>query len=216
VGGGPASSYYWIVLGTWPLGCRNAQGQWTAYIELQLVSPSGVWTGDPIRVCPGGPGPQAPPSPAQVWQYVPLPVPVVGINPSLAGLTQLPTWFWARNEAGPVSASANLDGWVVTASAVPVSYDWDFGDGTTAQSTSAGDESHPSVTHTYLDKGTYDVTLTVRYAGSYTFSGYGVTVSTSLGDYDQAEVMQTYTVQEARSVLVPPGTGGPGGTQGDA
>jgi len=201
--GGGSDSYYWIDLGTWPLGCRNSQGQWTAYQEWQLVSASGVYTGDPVRICPGDFEPQDPPPPEQVWREVPLPTPVVNVNPSIAGITQLPAWFWVSGTGGTVSATADLAGWKVTASATAVSYKWDFGDGTSANSGLAGDEEHPSAVHTYQEMGTYYVALTVEYQGSYTVSGYGVMTSGSLGSYDAAEVTEAYTVQEVRSVLVP-------------
>ncbi|MGC8626243.1 MAG: PKD domain-containing protein [Acidimicrobiales bacterium] len=203
--GGGAGSYYWIVLGTWPLGCRNSQGQWTAYQEWQLVSPKGVYTGDPVRVCPKEVEPQGPPPPEQVWREVPLPTPVVNVNPSVAGITQLPSWFWVSGTGGTVSVTAYLDGWTVTASATAVSYEWHFGDGASTDSGSAGDEEHPSAVHTYQQMGTYYVALTVEYEGSYTVSGYGVRTSGSLGSYHAAEVTQAYTVQEVRSVLVPSG-----------
>ena len=167
-------------------------------------------TGSKSVICPAGqtsttPAPPPPPSAGQVWSDVPLPVPVPGINPATAGITQLASWFWVRGGGGPVSVTAEMGLYTVTATASPVAYQWEFGDGASAVSASAGGEGAPSVTHTYLEKGTYIVDLAVEYAGSYSFAGPAGAGSASLGSYWQPRVSTPYTVQEVRSVLLPPG-----------
>jgi hypothetical protein len=96
--------------------------------------------------------------------------------------------------------------YTVTATASPVAYQWDFGDGASAAGASAGAEGEPSVTHTYVDKGTYSVGLAVEYAGSYHFAGPAGAGSASLGVYWQPRAYTPYTVQEVRSVLFASGS----------
>jgi hypothetical protein len=190
--------------------CTTPSGSVVQETAWQLVGPNGMYMlGNDVLICPGWSSPPENPPPAgQVWRRVLLPQPVINISPGVAGITQLPSWFWVSGAGQPVSTTTNLDGWTVTASVDPVGYHWDFGDGTSAQSISGGDETNPSATHTYLAKGSYYVTLVIEYGGSYTISGYGASISNPLGPYDQAAVIENYTVQEVRSVLVPRGQGG--------
>jgi hypothetical protein len=127
------------------------------------------------------------------------------MNPGTAGVTQLPSWFWVTGATGPVSVTTTVGAYTVTATAVPVAYRWDFGDGANAISDSPGDQGQPSVVHTYGAKGTYTVGLAVEYSGNYVFAGPGGAGSTALGDYWQPQVSTAYFVQEIRSVLVPSG-----------
>ena len=189
--------------------CTTPSGTVVQEIGWQLIGTNGMFMiGNPILVCPGwSTQPQDPPPADQVWRDVLLPQPVIHISPGVAGITQLPSWFWVSGAGQTVSTTTVLDGWTVTASVSPTGYNWGFGDGTTVQSMSGGDEANPSVTHTYVNKGTYYVTLTIEYGGSYTVSGYGASMTAPLGPYDQAAVMDSYTVQEVRSVLVPSGQG---------
>ena len=178
---------------------------------LQLFAPNGSPIGGPVIVCPQpqGPGngqaskPLLPPTPSQVWARVALPEPTFGLSPRTAGLTELPTWFWATGVGTPLSVSVSIGGYTVTATADPVAYTWYFGDGTSATSEGTGSASAPAVVHTYHYKGTYTVGLSVEYEGSYTFAGEGGSVSEPLGTYQQAIVTAPYPVQEVRSVLVP-------------
>jgi PKD repeat protein len=130
---------------------------------------------------------------------------VLAIDPASAGITQLPSWFWVAGGGGPVSVTVEMGGYTVTATASPVEYQWGFGDGGGALSTRAGGQAFPSVAHTYVDKGTYTVSLAVEYAGSYSFAGPGGSGAASLGVYWQPRAGASYTVQEVRSVLVPTG-----------
>jgi hypothetical protein len=142
-----------------------------------------------------------------VWAQVPLPVAAVGIDPGAAGITQLPSWFWVPGGAGPVSTTVSVGAYTVTATASPVAYRWDFGDGTSAMSDSPGRPGEPSAVHTYGEQGTYTVSVAVEYSGRYIFAGPEGTGSTVLGDYWQAAVTRPYVVQEVVSVLVPGGDG---------
>jgi hypothetical protein len=157
--------------------------------------------------------PPVPPVATTVWERASrvqqLPRPQIEINPGAHGLAQLPTWFWLGNDASGVDLTVGvpggIDGYAVTLRAHPVAYDWTFGDGQTAVSYtagSAGSGASASATHTYLDNGTFPVGVTVTWAGSYTFTGYGVTETVPLGPVRQPETVQPYVVQQIRSVLV--------------
>ena len=189
--------------------CPSGAGA-NVVLAVNQYGQNGRLTGSKSVICPAGQStttlaPPPPPSAGQVWSEVPLPAPVPDINPATAGITQLASWFWVKGGGGPVSVTAEMGASTVTATASPVAYQWDFGDGTSAASGRAGGEGAPSVTHTYVEKGTYSVGLAVEYAGSYSFAGPAGSGSASLGSYWQAPVSASYTVQEVRSVLLPPG-----------
>lgn len=99
-------------------------------------------TGQPLRWLAtsgdaGGGAPAAGPalvSPAQLAQVavsrLRLPSPVLGTSPSGDQVVRVPTWLWVdRSVWGPVSATAQVPGVSVTATAVPVSVTWSMGTG---------------------------------------------------------------------------------------
>jgi PKD domain len=187
--------------------CPNPTGPNLAY-SLQEYGPNGKPIGNPTVVCPQpAPKPAAPPppppTPAEVWASVPLPTPAMGINPAAVGITQLPSWFWVTGANGPVTVTVIIDGYTVTTTATPVAYQWNFGDGSSSTGVGPGDETNPSVTHTYHYKGTYIVTLSIEYAGTFSYAGFGSIGTEALGDYEQPGLSAPYVVQEVRSVLTP-------------
>ncbi len=191
--------------------CPSGAGS-NAVLPVNQYGPGGDRRSSKSVICPSAQTgttasvpPPPPPSAGQVWAEVPLPRLVLGINPAAAGITQLPSWFWVTGGGGPVTVTVEMGGYTVTAAASPVAYQWVFGDGTSALSNRAGALAGPSVTHTYVAKGTYTVALAVEYAGSYSFAGPGGAGSASLGVYWQPGAGTSYTVQEVRSVLVPTG-----------
>ncbi|MGO9660229.1 MAG: PKD domain-containing protein [Acidimicrobiales bacterium] len=196
------------------LTCPSGAGS-NAELSARQYGPGGVPTGSRSVICPSGqtastsppPPPPPPPSAGDVWAEVPLPAPDLAINPAGAGVTQLASWFWVTGAGRSVTVAVTIGAYTVTATASPVAYQWSFGDGSSATSASAGGEGEPSVTHTYLEKGTYPVSLAVEYAGRYSFAGPAGTGSSSLGDYEQPPVNTSYTVQEVRSVLLTTGGG---------
>jgi PKD domain len=176
---------------------------------LQEYGPNGKPIGTPVVVCPGQPVPKPgvppppPPTPGQVWAQTPLPAPAFSINPSTVGITQLASWFWATVTPGSIIVPATINGYSVTTRATAVAFQWYFGDGSTAISTVSGSESSPSVTHTYHHKGTYTVSLSIDYSGTYSYSGPDGTGTENLGNYLQPGTSTPYVVQEVRSVLTP-------------
>ena len=99
-----------------------------------------------------------------------------------------------------------LDGYALTVTAHPISYHWSFGDGgsTTSESAQGPEgEAAASVSHTYTEKGTYDVAVSVLWTGVMTLTFDGNVVSQrDLGQYLQPQAARPYEVQEVRSVLV--------------
>lgn len=175
----------------------------TAPMYFQLMGPKGP-IGDPKLICSTYRPP--PPNPAQVWDSAPLPAAQIDFNPSRVGLTQLQTWFWLSNDSGPLTLSASVGGYTVSLAVRPVSFHWDFGDGTSADSSVSGEPggaAEASAVHTYTEPGTYRVGVTVTWGGAYTFTGYGVDEVVSLGLVSQPEQFHDYMVQQIRSVLVP-------------
>jgi len=169
---------------------------------LGLVPDSAPNVGEPCN----GHSPPPPPSPAGAWAAAvkDLPVPEVRSNPAAAGLVQLETWFWLGNDPVgiPVTVTAAADGGSVTATVYPVSYTWNFGPpgaGPVTSYTSGAPGGAPSASavYTYVDKGTYEVTVAVNWSGSYTFDK-GVPIA--LPAVSEKESFP-YEVLEVRSVL---------------
>lgn len=147
-----------------------------------------------------------PPSPSQVWAAAvrDLPVPQIETNPADSGLVQLATWFWLANDpvGVPVTVTAAAGGRSVTATVHPVSYTWDFGAPGTYEVTSytagsPGSASRASAVYTYVDNGTYEVTVSVEWTGSYSFDG-GSPIALPPVPEEQSF---PYEVREIRSVL---------------
>ncbi len=209
-GGGPGDTWKPADNDWGYVTCPNPTGP-NMPAALQEYGPNGKPIGTLVVVCPQqalpkpGVPPPPPPTPAEVWAQIPLPPPAVGINPATVGITQLSSWFWVTGDTGPVTVTVNLGGYSVTTTATPVAYQWDFGDGASAASPGAGAETNPSVTHTFHDKGTYVVTLSIDYAGTYSYAGPGGTGTATLGEYEPPGVSTPYVVQEVRSVLTPSG-----------
>lgn len=231
--GGPASpgSAYWkAVVCTACLAngmVCTASGQMGAVPAKTKKLPAGdTYAVTFYLVVPGDPAagtwsigcsaPPPPPSASQVWAVVTgekqLPQPQIELSPGRDGLVRLPTWLWLADDPRgvdlTVSVPGGINGYAVSVTVHPIAYTWDFGDGQTATSSDAGGPggtADASAVHTYFSKGTYSVGVTVAWAGSYLFSGYGANATEGLGPVQQDEVLRPYVVQEVRSVLLAPG-----------
>jgi hypothetical protein len=142
---------------------------------------------------------------------VPLPTPVLGVNPDGKGLTGLKTWLWSTSP-GRLTAQTSIRGYTATATATPVRWVWQmWKDGDTpnlnpnprVESATPGSEASPAATYVYETKGDYTITLTVWWTGEFTFTGFGVSQRESLGDTSR-EASRPYHVIEVVSVLVAP------------
>ncbi len=162
----------------------------------------------------GGPpaAPPPPPAPAEAAQLAPFPAESIRHDPCYLGLTGLTSWLWATVNGGPVpavSAAATIRGYAVTVTAHPVAYHWGFGNGGTATSYQSGTQANPSVSYMYDTSGTYDLTLIVTWAGTYTFTGHGIAQTQPVGPVQQTTQHYTWPVQQIRSVLIAPGSATP-------
>ena len=91
-------------------------------------------------------------------------------QPAGGGVVNLPTLF-ATNTPAAQTFDETLLGVQVTLN-VDASWTWDFGDGTTLTSTDPGG-AYPiaSLSHIYLHAGTYAVTLTTNWTGTFSMAG---------------------------------------------
>jgi hypothetical protein len=133
----------------------------------------------------GEPGPSPAALAQRAYEQLQLPEPAIQASPSGDQLVQVPTWLWLQ-EWGEVSATAEVPGVSVTATARPESVEWSMGDGTTVECTGPGtpyraqaDPSSPSPDcgHTYRSSSAgqpdeaYPVEVQVRW--TVTWSGAG-------------------------------------------
>ena len=130
-----------------------------------------------------------------------IPRPVVGVSPGQRGLTGLQTWFWYPG-SGDVSVGFGIRGFAITASARATSYRWSTGDGVVLRSGRAGSPAAPAARHTYRTKSSgYPVSLSMVWAGTYAWSGFGDSGSGPLGPVTVTGDIHPYPVAEVRSVL---------------
>jgi hypothetical protein len=153
--------------------------------------------------------PPPPPGPSQAWAAAvkDLPAPQIEADPADGGLVQLPTWFWLGNDpvGVAVTVTAAVGGGSVTATVHPVSYTWAFGPPAAYRVTSytagsPGDASNASAVYTYVDNGTYEVTVSVEWTGSYSFDA-GAPIGLPTVSEEQGF---PYEVRDVRSVLAGP------------
>lgn len=157
----------------------------------------------PRCVRPGTPMLGEPPSPAEIWQQVPLPRTHVHASPpgtlGWPGITRLATFFWG-NAVPDATASVSLRGFDVTVVAHPIAYAWSFGEGTTLVGSDPASAGAP-VPVTFLRRGNYTVQLFVVWEGRAHISFDGL----DLADQDLGTVTLSeglpYHVAEIRAVL---------------
>lgn len=130
------------------------------------------------------------PSPAQLaaeaQKKLHLPAPTIASNPrpGLPQLVSVPMWAWTpKSVFTPVSATAEVPGESVMATATPVSVSWSFGDGSTATCAGPGtpfpaggdpEASSPDCGHTYArSSGSSSFTVTATITWNVTWAGAG-------------------------------------------
>jgi hypothetical protein len=102
---------------------------------------------------------------------LPLPASTVRVQPAdRPALVQVPTNLYATDR--PATFRVTLLGTPVLVRATPVAWSWSYGDGDRATFTVRGGP-YPDLTtaHTYTRPGTFPVTLTTTWTGTYAVSG---------------------------------------------
>lgn len=124
-------------------------------------------------------GPEPPPEVEYPWiseeEFASYDIPpsVLRMSPDGWGVTRNKTAFFA--DAGVKYIDMTLLGYGVRVRATPVSYDWNFGDGTKLRTKSPGrppvEGREPALSHVYAKKGTYEINLTTNYIGHFSVDG---------------------------------------------
>lgn len=160
-----------------------------------------------------------PPNYAAIAQAVagqiPLPGVAIGVAPRNIGLTGLNAWFWVQGlpAGGAFTASRTALGATVNVAAVPLSYVWNFGDGTQPLSTTSPGVAYPgpdgpaAIHHMYQTMTPpgvgYTLSLTFVLGVSYNVNGGA---PTALGT-QQRTVSIDYPVEEIVSSISSRGNG---------
>jgi len=188
---------------------------------------------DPVPSEPVPPVPRCPTQPDRCGFIVVTPPDVTAADlasfrPAQPSLTGEPTGFGIVGAPTNVVAAASeqvltgtLLGWDVTVRFVPAGFVFDYGDGSTARSTTGGASwdslgqaqfTPTGTSHVYRERGTYPVSVTVQYAASVDFgsgtwrpvTGY---VTAASGGYD-IRVVEARTALVDRTCLENPGGAG--------
>ncbi len=164
-------------------------------------------------VPPPPPPPPPPPTPGQVVDDIAELLELeTGLSPppdGIGGVSQLDTWFWCDN-SGPVTASATLNGWTVTATATITLLTWTVSgpDGTVdATGTDCGTEPDPfgdgegaAAIWTPNEPGAYSIVLTAEWGGSFTRTYGAISQTVDLGTISLSEPAVPYSVVEIQTV----------------
>jgi hypothetical protein len=182
----------------------------TSFMFMRIDLTTGI--GEVVEICRSDSQPLAqapiPPVPnlTSVLGAAETPVPVVTLNPAVQGLTGLETWLWYDGPA-ELTVAVSLNGYTITGTAVPTSFAWTMGapdvNGTSTHSADVpGNVDDPAARHTYETVGTYTITLTVTWTGSFTVTGNGLPGGPVDLGTTTVDGTLTYPVREARSILV--------------
>ncbi len=120
--------------------------------------------------------------------------------PASGAVTQLPTFFAARQPAGPIVVVQDVGGYEVRLEARPT-WTWDFGDGSESVVQAAGTlRAGADVAHTYRRSGRWDVSCRTVWTAEFTVDGLGpFPVTSPVRQVTRQEV----EVGEGRALLTP-------------
>jgi hypothetical protein len=151
-------------------------------------------------IAPGeDPVPPDPPTREEVFDSAPIPDPAIHVSPIGDGLVGLDTWLWG-DPHGTVAVSVTLRGWTVSGQVSPVSWVFETSNGGHYAADNPGSEANPVGRHVFSRSGTYTISHTVEWGGSFSVSGYGLTFA--VGDLGGAFASTLgYDVIEIEAVI---------------
>ena len=209
----PVCDYFQIEGVAAGAGTPVAPTEGTAYV-LVCTYPDGRETNNVVIYDPAEPAPDvvtAQDLAREATDLLALRAPQVRLNPDADAiqLVGVPTWMWLDDgTVDTISASAEVPGLSVSATAQATRHVWDMGDGTAPiVCTGAGtpyDTTRPPAgqstdcRHTYQDAGTYTVTATTTWAIDWSAS---TGEAGTLADADRASTTSV-TVIESQAVVV--------------
>lgn len=150
-------------------------------------------------------------------QFAPDPVAATG-EPDNLGVAGMPTNFVATASAH--TRTGALFGIPVTVRFTPVGYDFRYGDGDTASTTTGGQTwsalgqatfTATTTSHTYRERGTYEASVTVRYTAEVDLGTGWFPVDGQLsidGPAQQIRIFEAHTALVARTCLEQPAAPG--------
>ena len=228
---------WWAMAWTYLAGHAQSVADWFTMVEhppLPSLPPAADAVGT-FRICPNGaavtwavprtPRPVASGQPGldlalSVSDTVVMPPLHIGASPPAGtGITQLPSGFWISGYDGsPIRSTTTRAGLSITMVSTPVSYTWDFGDGTQMSTTSLGvpGSGAAPITHTFTVRsaaspqavgGDYLVRVTASFDTTFQIAG---PTGTQSGDFTASglapltdSATQPYEVDQVYGVLVP-------------
>jgi hypothetical protein len=144
----------------------------------------------------------SPPTVAEIWRAVDLPVHGLGVDPAGEGVVGLETYVWTTG-ARTAQVRVHLHGFSVRGSARVVEVRVEPGDGGQVRVAGGGSVSDPAVTHVYETKGLRPLRVTAVWEADVTMTGPGLRggAPVALGRA-LLTVERAYRVVEVRAVLL--------------
>jgi hypothetical protein len=220
-GDGGGQGYFAIGMGSydsWVTLDGGAQQQRATTSTPRTLTISGMGPGDtacayviaadklgnaaaPGQVC----GQAIAPPPMPGWTF---PAGAVDANPSAAGLTGFPSWFWLSPQPQAQTVAETANGYQYQVTATPASTAWAFGDGgaATFSDPDGFGQAYPApspVAWTYeAQSQSYLVSATQTYAVSWTAQSGGTTYGPyPMGTVDGPAATLAYPVEQAQPEL---------------
>lgn len=207
-------AYFPYVHAFYALSCGNVVG--IVWRQLTPTTPSSG------AASPGSPGRAAIDTFYHLSQVVNAPPLAIGINPAVDGITGLESYFWLNGYGGtPIDVVTQTAGASIELKATLRAFTWDFGDGTSAFTTTSVGTPYPQgvsdIRHTYdvrsdrsasATDGKYVVRVTASLDASFRVFMPGVTPQHRVDHIRQprlrpitSSAQLPYKVDEVRSVL---------------
>ena len=136
------------------------------------ATPTSVWSSWELALDWSCPQDAMPDFTAEDFRRLPIAPPALTIQPNRAQvLVNMATITWT--DPTPQLLVTDLLGYTVEVQATPTSYTWDYGDGTDPVTTTSPGHPWPDhdVAHSYARPGTFTITLTTAFTGTYRMAG---------------------------------------------